>query len=112
MANEQNLIPTNKRSKNEVREIGRKGGIKSGEARREKAAMSGIWQKYFLDKISNNELITKDSNGNLIPLKWDDFVKLCLKESPIRTAKEAREATEGNKLKLNGEITVKTMRFE
>lgn len=37
MANEENLIPTNKRSKSEVREIGRKGGIASGRARRERA---------------------------------------------------------------------------
>ena len=32
--NEQNLIPTNKRSKAEARELGRKGGKASGEARR------------------------------------------------------------------------------
>lgn len=38
MANEQNLIPfTERKSKEEVREINRKGGIKSGEVRREKA---------------------------------------------------------------------------
>lgn len=36
MANEQNLIPANKRSKSEARENSRKGGIKSGEVRREK----------------------------------------------------------------------------
>lgn len=29
-----NLIPTNKRSKEEVRTIGQKGGIKSGKVRR------------------------------------------------------------------------------
>ena len=34
--NEENLIPMNERSESEVRELGRKGGIKSGEARREK----------------------------------------------------------------------------
>lgn len=34
---EENLIPMSERSKDEVREIGRKGGIASGEARREKA---------------------------------------------------------------------------
>lgn len=34
MANEQNLIPGNKRSQNEARENGRKGGIASGEKRR------------------------------------------------------------------------------
>ena len=37
MANEQNLIPNSQRSPSEVRENGRKGGIRSGEVRREKA---------------------------------------------------------------------------
>lgn len=37
MANEQNLKPI--RSVNEARELGRKGGIKSGETRRRKAAL-------------------------------------------------------------------------
>ena len=37
MANEQNLIPANKRSKSEARANSRKGGIASGKARREKA---------------------------------------------------------------------------
>lgn len=35
--NEQNLIPMNERSQSEARELGRKGGIASGEARRERA---------------------------------------------------------------------------
>ncbi len=39
MANEQNLIPGNKRSQNEARENGRKGGKKSGEVRRKRKAM-------------------------------------------------------------------------
>ena len=34
MANEQNLIPGNKRSQSEARENGRRGGIASGEKRR------------------------------------------------------------------------------
>ena len=37
MANEQNLIPNSERSPKELRENGTKGGIKSGEVRREKA---------------------------------------------------------------------------
>ena len=37
--NESNLIPTSERSKDEVREIGRKGGIASGEARRRKKTL-------------------------------------------------------------------------
>lgn len=39
MANEQNLIPNSERSPKEVRENGKKGGIKSGEVRREKAQL-------------------------------------------------------------------------
>ena len=35
----ENLIPTNKRSKEEARELGRKGGIASGKARRERKTL-------------------------------------------------------------------------
>lgn len=37
MANEENLIPLNKRTKSEQREIQRKGGVESGRVRRERA---------------------------------------------------------------------------
>lgn len=39
MANEQNLIPWNKRTENEQREYARQGGQKSGEVRRQRKAM-------------------------------------------------------------------------
>ena len=39
MANEQNLIPFNKRTEKEQREYARKGGKKSGEVRRKRKAM-------------------------------------------------------------------------
>ncbi|HER9031035.1 TPA: hypothetical protein VM885_001928, partial [Streptococcus pyogenes] len=42
MANEENLIPGNKRSKSELREITRKGGIASGKARRRKKELKTI----------------------------------------------------------------------
>ena len=42
MANEQNLIPFNKRRESEVREMNRKGGIASGEARRRKRQLGEI----------------------------------------------------------------------
>ena len=42
MANEQNLIPANKRSKSEARENSRKGGIKSGQVRRMKADFKAV----------------------------------------------------------------------
>lgn len=39
MAGEENLIPMSERTKEEVREIARKGGVNSGKARREKKKM-------------------------------------------------------------------------
>lgn len=47
--NPSKLIPANRRSKQEVSENGRKGGIKSGKVRREKRLMSQI----FAELLSN-----------------------------------------------------------
>ena len=52
--NEQNLIPITQRTKEEVREIARKGGIASGKARREKATMLNTLEK-LLDEKSKKE---------------------------------------------------------
>jgi hypothetical protein len=66
MANEKNLIPANKRTKKEQREIARMGGIASGEARRNKKdlrmALEMLLEKELTDKngnhISGTEAIT------------------------------------------------------
>ena len=42
MANEQNLIPNSERTPEELREITRKGGIASGEARRKKKTLKEL----------------------------------------------------------------------
>lgn len=42
MANEKNLIPNSERTPSELREITKKGGIKSGEARRQKKTLSEL----------------------------------------------------------------------
>lgn len=55
--NEQNLIPNSERSPEELREMGRKGGIKSGERRRkakELRKMAKLWMEIF------DELESKD----------------------------------------------------
>lgn len=44
MANEQNLIPANKRSKSEARRNGSKGGIASGKSRRKKANLKKAFE--------------------------------------------------------------------
>lgn len=57
MANEQNLTPFTERSESEVRELNRKGGIKSGEARRAKRdirkALEALLEKDYKDKSGN-----------------------------------------------------------
>ena len=45
MANDENLIPMSERSKSEVRELGRKGGIASGKARSIKAREKAEWEE-------------------------------------------------------------------
>lgn len=44
VANEQNLIPWNKRTESEQREYAKQGGKKSGEVRRQKKAMKDTMQ--------------------------------------------------------------------
>ena len=51
MANEENLIPMSERTKAEARELGRKGGIASGKARKQNADM-----KKRLKEIANMAL--------------------------------------------------------
>ncbi len=73
MANEQNLIPNSERSPSEVRENGRKGGIASGKARREKADLKRQLQ-VFLESEA-----TKDKNGE--PLTGAELmVKVAVRE--------------------------------
>ena len=60
MVNENNLIPTNKRSKEEVREIGRKGGINSGKSRARKKQM------YEMVQIMLNSNVTEKQKSQLV----------------------------------------------
>lgn len=53
MANEENLIPANKRSESEVREIGRKGGIASGKARNKRKEQIELLKR-LLDEPSKS----------------------------------------------------------
>lgn len=53
MANEQNLIPANKRTKDEHREIARKGGVASGKARRKKANLRKAFETILQAEASS-----------------------------------------------------------
>lgn len=58
MSKENNLIPLNERTKEEQREIARKGGIASGKARRKKKLLRQI-----LDEIGESRLNTDEAKG-------------------------------------------------
>ena len=58
--NEDNLIPNSERSPNELREMGRKGGIRSGESRRRKKRMresAELLAKIFTESEEGKKLI-------------------------------------------------------
>lgn len=59
LANEQNLIPWNKRTESEQREYARQGGKRSGEVRRQRKAM-----KEQAEMLLSLPFNLKDSNGN------------------------------------------------
>lgn len=61
--NEENLIPTNRRSKEEARELGRKGGIASGEARREKRAMRELLEIALAAKCARGDITNKEESA-------------------------------------------------
>lgn len=56
MANEnKNLIPQSERTKDEQREIARKGGIASGKARREQKTIQAILTEYLNNDVKSNK---------------------------------------------------------
>lgn len=73
MANEQNLIPANKRSKSEARENGSKGGIASGKARRKKANL-----KKAFETILQAEVASPNVKKQLEELGFDSTNEMAL----------------------------------
>ena len=102
MANEQNLKPLTAKK---AREIGRKGGIASGEAKRAKKTAYEIAKMFFDEKVTiqgktytrkelmvmnvlkriNNSIMTKNANDTLSneELKAFDYGLQMISEAPI-----------------------------
>ena len=74
MANNENLKPV--QSKEEARELGRKGGIRSGEVRREKATMKKTLEM-MLDEVA-------DIPGNDNKLTYKQLATIGLLKGAIR----------------------------
>lgn len=67
MANEQNLIPNSERTPEELREITRKGGIASGEARRKKKTL-----KELLEAVAEKNVQSDKIKKTLSDLGFED----------------------------------------
>jgi hypothetical protein len=91
----ENLIPLNKRTKEEQREIARKGGKASQKKQREKRLLSQI----YADVLADLENLPEGQN-----LK--DIIRVIIKKKKphsVSMLKEIREATEGSNVKLTGD---------
>ncbi len=93
----ENLIPV--RSKDEAREIGRKGGIKSGEVRKEKKLISMIYADFLAKKF---DVEGEQIHGDMIV---ENVIREVLSRgdsASVSMLKEIREATEGSKQEITG----------
>ena len=85
MANHDNLIPQNKRTKDEQREIARKGGIASGKVRRRKANL-----KKALDIILSSEVPNPSMVHQLQELGFENSMEMAI------MVQLAQQALKGN----------------
>lgn len=99
--NEHNLKPVS--STEEARERGRKGGLASAKARKEKKLMSQIYAE-FLQK--EHDVVDKD--GSLKKISGQALCNRVMSKvlsrgdsSSVRLLKEIREGTEGQNVKLS-----------
>ena len=105
MANEQNLKPI--RNKKEARELGQKGGIASGIARKEKATMKKTLEM-LLDETnkksgkSYKELVTLGLIKGAINGKADNY----------KTIMEAIGELNGSEIKVTPEININVVNNE
>lgn len=85
MANEKNLIPNSERTPSELREITKKGGVKSGEARRQKKTLSELAKMIAENpapndakkKLAKMGISDEDANNNacIVAAVYDKAIK-------------------------------------
>jgi hypothetical protein len=103
----ENLNPV--RSEEEARAKGRKGGIKSGEVRREKKRMSEIYADFLAERFAikiDGEM--KEITGSSLVGRVVKQVLISGGPGAVSLMKEIREATEGtkNSLLVEGGVSV------
>lgn len=109
MSGEENLIPMNQRTKEEARELGRKGGIASGKARNEKKALSEAWAKWLITEFDvpfkQGEVITnKRLSGTAMIMQATQAIILAREANIVPLIREIRQATEGDTINIKDDM--------
>ena len=120
MATEQNLIPGNKRSQEEARENGRKGGINSGKARKRKADLRKIAQQVldgtYTDsntgvKMTGEEIVLNGIVANLSDPKcknWGKAMNLLVELLGADKSREEKQQIKAQTALLKAKVDVLT----
>jgi len=101
----ENLQPV--KTKAEARKRGANGGKASGEAKRKKKLMSQIYGEFLAEKFAVNvDGKKQDMTGEKLVNSVVKKVLISGGAAAVSLMKEIREATEGQKLTLDGPISI------
>ena len=103
MSNEANLIPMDQRSEDEVRELGRRGGIASGAVRRRKRSLREAADLYLSLPVTDRRRVNKLLRRAVDPEDIDNQMAMIAGLTDAATDGDARAATV--LVKLLGEAT-------
>ena len=103
MSNETNLIPMDQRSEDEVRELGRRGGIASGAVRRRKRSLREAADLYLSLPVTDRRRVNKLLRRAVDPEDIDNQMAMIAGLTDAATDGDARAATV--LVKLLGEAT-------
>lgn len=92
MANEQNLIPFDKRPEEEVRELARVGGIASGVARRRKRALKDAADYFLSLPVTDQRVWNELSQKGVDPKDIDNQMAMLCGLHSAASAGDARAA--------------------
>lgn len=90
MPNEKNLVPMDRRSQNEARELGQKGGIASGVSRRRKRALKDAADYYLSLPVSDRRRWNKLARRGIDPEDIDNQMAMIVGLTEAATAGDAR----------------------
>ena len=92
MPNEENLIPMDRRSESEARELGKKGGVASGAARRRKRSLKDAADLYLSLPVTDRRRANKLLRRQVEPEDIDNQMAMIAGLTDAATAGDARAA--------------------